>query len=411
MPERRTPAGDDARNGIDGVLAEAANAFERKLDGLAARNATRQREEISSLTDFEAPALWEANRRLTRDSRRQMASSLANGRELPKSCPEPDVEAVQLAIRGGMTLNELLKAYRIGHACTWDAWLEVLSDLSLGESDSRDCFAIVSRYVIQYDERIADLVGDEYVRQQQSTADVETARFKLFRDLLEGRVENVNGLDYAVDLTHIGVIAWGDDAASSLERLAKTIDCRLCFVRAGGGLLMGWLGCRRQLDDEASALLRAFRPPPGTAIALGEANHGYEGLRRTHRQAGDAHVVAMKRPRRMTFYSDVSLEALALRDESAASEFVADVLGAINGEDARALRLRTTLLAYFRHEQNTSATAAALGVHVDTVRRQLAEIGSRIDSPVNQRRAELEIALRLRELLRGVMPNDSGSAK
>jgi DNA-binding PucR family transcriptional regulator len=99
-------------------------------------------------------------------------------------------------------------------------------------------------------------------------------------------------------------------------------------------------------------------------------------------------------------YEDVTLEALALRDESAAREFAADALRGINGDDARSTGLRETLSAYFETGQNAASTAAALRVHEATIGRRLAEIEKRIGQRVNQRRAELETALRLREVVR-----------
>jgi hypothetical protein len=71
----------------------------------------------------------------------------------------------------------------------------------------------------------------------------------------------------------------------------------------------------------------------------------------------------------MTFYEDVALEALAIRDESAAREFVADALGGINGDDARSVGLRETLSAYIQTGQNAASTAAALRQHEATTGR------------------------------------------
>ena len=53
--------------------------------------------------------------------------------------------------------------------------------------------------------------------------------------------------------------------------------------------------------------------------------------KRLRRQAGEAQVVARRRPRPVTLYEDVALEAFALRDEIAAREFVGTVLGPIRG--------------------------------------------------------------------------------
>jgi DNA-binding PucR family transcriptional regulator len=320
--------------------------------------------------------------------------------ELPSSCPDPDIEAVHLAVRGGMTLAELLKAYRIGHACTLDGWLDAIEDLEISDSEARACITAVTRFVAQYDERLADFVADEYQRERTRLArNTDGTQFKLFRDLIEGRAVEANGLEYPLDLEHIGVVAWGAEAEQALRRLAQVIDRRLFFVRADEGFLMGWLGGREELSADVRERLRRFQPPADSALALGNPEREHEGLRRTHRQAGDAHVVAIRRPQPVTFYSDVALEALALRNEAAAADFVSDVLDGLDADDARSAELRETLAVYFAAEQNATSAAAQLGVHDSTITRRLAEIERRAGGRVNRRRAELEAALRLRELL------------
>jgi DNA-binding PucR family transcriptional regulator len=81
-----------------------------------------------------------------------------------------------------------------------------------------------------------------------------------------------------------------------------------------------------------------------------------------------------------------------------AREFAESVLGHLNQADERG-QLRQTLRAYFASSQNGASAAAALGVHEQTVSRRLSAIERLIGSPVNQRRAELELALRLEEVL------------
>jgi DNA-binding PucR family transcriptional regulator len=110
-------------------------------------------------------------------------------------------------------------------------------------------------------------------------------------------------------------------------------------------------------------------------------------------------VIAARRPQPVTLYEDVALEALGLQDAYAAREFVSDALAGLDGDDKRSRQLRETLEVYFRSEQNAAATAAALRVHDATVGRRLAEVERLTGRRVNQRRAELETALRLRSLL------------
>ena len=78
---------------------------------------------------------------------------------------------------------------------------------------------------------------------------------------------------------------------------------------------------------------------------------------------------------------------------------VARELHGLDGGDHRSERLRQTLRAWFAAGHNATAAAAALGVHEQTVAQRLRTVEERTGHPVAARRAELETALRLRDLL------------
>jgi hypothetical protein len=397
---------NDVAEPREGSLVSVAAKFTETLDEQCQRNSQRQREEIESLSELdESSALWEINRRLHRESRGLQATHVLRGFELPEACPEPDKEAARLAAQGGLSLADFLKCYRVGHSCTMEAWLQAVSEADLSPDERAEYLPILWRFVTEYDDRIVDFVAKEYERQRQQVEPKPGGtRIELFRELIEGNAGNAAALGYELDQHHIGVVAAGPEATSALSALAQKLDQRLLLVEVEAGLVMGWLGSQRN-SSSARALVRGFHPPAGTTtIGFGNVRFGYEGLRRTHTEASDAYGVALRRPQPLTFYDDVILEVLALRDEKAAREFIADVLRSLDEETKGAEVLRETLRAYFNAEQNAVATAAALGIHAVTVRRHLDQIERRIGYRVNQRRAELESALRVRALF---APNSS----
>jgi DNA-binding PucR family transcriptional regulator len=67
-----------------------------------------------------------------------------------------------------------------------------------------------------------------------------------------------------------------------------------------------------------------------------------------------------------------------------------------------------TLRAYFGCSQVVTATAAALAVHPRTVAYRLRDIERRLGSSVNRRRAQLEIALALQEIMAVEQPVTAG---
>jgi hypothetical protein len=383
---------------VDTALTHAASEFEAQIDELAGVITVRMQEEIEELGELEAPELWEVVRRVSVGGRRALATSFRDGESLPDALPEPDVEAVHAAAAAGMSLPAVLHSFRIGHVVTMEAWLDAVERMDLPEAERLPLSRRVARFVTAYDNRLANLLGEEYERERvRAQLSPDKQRLRQIRRLIEGWSDEAEGLDYDLGFEHIGVVAWGSDARATLDDLANLLGRKLLWAPAEDELLMAWLGAPVSDGEERSRLHR-FQPRGSTRITVGNAAAGLEGFRRTHREAGEAQVVATRRPRPVTLYEEVALEALALRNEVVAREFAESVLGHLNQADERG-QLRQTLRAYFASSQNGASAAAALGVHEQTVSRRLSAIERLIGSPVNQRRAELELALRLEEVL------------
>jgi DNA-binding PucR family transcriptional regulator len=97
--------------------------------------------------------------------------------------------------------------------------------------------------------------------------------------------------------------------------------------------------------------------------------------------------------------SDVRLESMLLGDLDRAREFVDAELGRLTAADALAQRVRETLLAWLSTGSHVSA-AATLGVHENTIRNRIRMAEELIAEPLQNRRTELLVALRLERVLR-----------
>ena len=246
----------------------------------------------------------------------------------------------------------------------------------------------------------SNFVTREYTEERErALRSREGERVQLVRDLIDGTPVDPGLLGYDVGAQHIGVIAWGHAPEASIDHLAGKTQRRALSVSVVPGTVWAWLGGRTSIDPRARTALPRFEPADGTALAIGDPAWGAEGFRRTHREARLAHGVALARPRKVTHYDDVALEAFAIQDWQAASDFAARELGDLTAEGLRAERLRDTLRAYFGASQNAAAAAARLGVHERTVANRLRALEERLGRPVNSRRAELETALRLMDVL------------
>jgi hypothetical protein len=378
------------------TLATVSSEFERRVDELAPVIAARSREEIPELHDFEAPEFWETVREITRGSRLAQADYLRRRHALPSECPPPDAHAALLAARTRVSLPACLKSYRIGHAVAWDAWLDVIETADLTEGSRRSCLRIVSRFVDAYDDRLMELFTQEYETARAQEQGGEQGRLALVRELLEGASDEGAPLGYDLQLEHVAVVARGPGSAASMRALAAKLDRTLLLVQAFEELYWGWIGGRSPLGHDALEDVARFEPAAGGTLCIGDPGAGPQGFRRSHRQAGEAYLIALRRPQAVTLYADVALEALALRDVGVAQEFAASRLRPLDGDR----KLLDTLSCYFAHSQNASATAAALAVHEQTVARRLKTAEARIGHTLNSRRAELELALRIERLLR-----------
>jgi DNA-binding PucR family transcriptional regulator len=104
-------------------------------------------------------------------------------------------------------------------------------------------------------------------------------------------------------------------------------------------------------------------------------------------------------------FGAVALVALAGRDRERAAEFVERELGGLLAAGPRAEDLVGTLLAFLEHGQSSERASRVRKVHRSTIRRHIREIEELLGHRIEERSAELILALRLRHLLRYRLPS------
>jgi PucR-like helix-turn-helix protein/diguanylate cyclase with GGDEF domain len=383
---------------VDTSFSLLAAELVSRRDRLVADYVSRLREELPEW-GAERPELSETIRVGAEEAIGGELRALAE-ESLPETCPEFDAEGARQCARLGVPLEAVLLQYRLGHAVQWDAWLDVVEGHELPANRRRDLLERGSRFFFAYANRLTRFVVAEYGRERESLLrQSEQRRMFLVREVLAGRGVAADALGYDLSLHHVGVIAWGEAPAEAIRGAARALGRSALVVEAGERECWGWLGAVRTAEDPRRPGLEGLRLPGGTRIALGNEEEGLEGFRNTHLQAAVARRAAERREEHVVHHSAIALEALAGADPEAARAFVAKELRGLDGTDRRTARLRETLLRYFRTGQNAAAAAAALDVHQQTVGNRLRTIEERIGGPVSERRAELELALRLRDFL------------
>ncbi len=315
---------------------------------------------------------------------------------LPAPVPVELLVQARYAASSGVSLDTVLRRYFAGYT--------VLGDFIVAEAEQEGEIAAPElqqalRGEAALFDRLVAAVAEEYSREAEGPArGAEQRRAARVRMLLGGELVDVAEFGYDFDAFHIGAIAAGPGAKVALRDLATTLDRRLLAVCAGEGVMWAWLGGRCKLASREVLRLASSRWPNDAALALGEPGQGIEGWRLSHRQAKAALPVALRGARSLVAYTDVALFAAALSDEVLATSLRDTYLVPLERERDGGATARETLHAYFAAGRNASSAAASLGVSRQTVSIRLRSAEGRIGRPLNRCAAELETALRLREL-------------
>jgi hypothetical protein len=221
-------------------------------------------------------------------------------------------------------------------------------------------------------------------------------------------------LRYDVSRRHLAMIVWaqGGDALiepGSLEAAAATLAAGL----GGGPVLTIAIGERVVWAWTSGSTLSDDPPPSGLVLghglraAIGVSGDGPEGMVASHEKAREARRVAelVDVPEgSVVSYHAVSLTALLTSVPAAAVGFAESELGPLAEHSDNAEKLRATLAVYCAENLSAVRTARRMHVHQNTVVYRVKQAEEILGRPVEQRRLELEVALRIADGLQRPPP-------
>jgi hypothetical protein len=300
------------------------------------------------------------------------------------------------AARSGVGLEAVLQRYFAGYTQLVDYVIEEaeLSGL-LSKVALRD---LLRGQGVVFERLIAEVSRDYLQEASGRLISTEQRRAERVRRLLAGELIDSTDLSYELDDWHIGAVAAGTGAADALQELASSLDRRPLLVNRDDGTIWGWLGCRREVDQEQAYERIAEEWSENMRLAVGEPAKGPAGWRLSHRQARMAFPLSRSRRTPVVRYGEVALAASVLQDDLLSSSLRQLYLDPLAEERDGGRCLRETLRAYFAAERNVSSTSAALGVGRQTVRKRLERVESALGRDIRGCGAELEAALQLHEL-------------
>jgi DNA-binding PucR family transcriptional regulator len=310
--------------------------------------------------------------------------------------------------RAGVPLAPILRSYRLGQEVLFARAAELALEESSGD-EAVSALARIGALSFRFADGAMSDVAHEYETQRELFIRGTLAqRASTLQALLAGRTVDVaaaeRSLGHRLDGRHIAVVAWSVDPVIEGEAVAGAARELVSVLGAGRPLVATETEGEATLwTTPAATLPTGDLPallPPHIRAAIGRPGRGVDGFVASKRQADLARFVAAMRPgAAVTFYDDVALAAVLLRDLDAARAFAAEELGELGAETRAAAELRATLATLFANRYDQSSTAEVLGLHRNTIAKRLRRTEAILKRPIDARPRELEAALLIAEVL------------
>jgi DNA-binding PucR family transcriptional regulator len=359
----------------------------------------RMRVEVPAYFASEDPGFMDMARESIVANLEAVADGLGSGRDQPAQLPPGAVEEALMAAQQRTPWTLIDRTYRIGHAVLWEQLLSEVETWRLPSSERVDLLRVISHFLFQYVDHVtAGLAEVHEAERDRQIRGRERRRIAWVREVLAGVAGAASGGDYDLGRQHLAAIAWGAEPERAITDLGQRLGATVLIVPGQSGSAWGWLGSS-SIAPSWSNLCRQLPLPTDTFLALGAPAGGADGFRLSHRQALEAARVLRLTGTSLGTYDDLSLDALVLRDERAARDFMQRELGPLLDDRKRTQILLETLRFYADSNWNAASTGARLGVHERTVGYRLATIEELLGHSLAARREEIGVALRLQATL------------
>ena len=332
----------------------------------------------------------------------------------------PPAEAIAWShelVHRGVALPALLRAYRLGHGLAERRLEEAAGELEIEPEIRWRVLARISHHLFAYIDAVCtDLVDDYEQERAQWIRGAAAARAELVsaivrREPVDARVASEK-LRYDVSRRHVALIVWADPRQTtehdgSLEREATTLASALgggpvLTVPIGERVVWAWTSGDQLIDDPA---VLGHRMGEGVRAAIGTCLKGLAGMADSHDEAVVTRRVAELRSLRsgtVVGYRAADLTALLTADPVEAVRFTDAELGQLLEGTDDAARLRATIRVYLEENLSPARAARRLGIHRNTVVYRVKQTEQLLGHPIEQRRLQLEVALRLSEMIDGL---------
>ncbi|HRD10761.1 MAG TPA: helix-turn-helix domain-containing protein [Mycobacterium sp.] len=341
--------------------------------------------------------------------------------EIPLQHFKPPTVALEHARRlaqRGVSVNALVRAYRLGHQVVLSAAREEIRasdlDLQTGLDVDSQIAEVTFTYIDWISQQVIVTYQEEHDRWLENRNNIRSLRVhEILKDSdLDADAAGAS-IRYRLNSTHLAIILWYDRVAKGDELVAMEkfirdfaswvgIRNNPLFIPVDRQTGWGWIPLEPGRDLDAIDRLRAFAKtsPNAPCIAAGDSQPGVDGFRRSHRQAQDARDIVWAlgpNASRVVAISDpgVGMVALLGARVDAAADWVAKVLGPLASRTDNDERLRTTLRVFLRTGSSFKAAAEELNLHANSVKYRVSRAIERRGRPIADDRLDVEVALLL----------------
>jgi DNA-binding PucR family transcriptional regulator len=345
--------------------------------------------------------------------------ALVSGEPIEEVTPPQDAIAwAHELVHRGMPLAALLRAYRLGHGLFAKVFENAASSIDLEPDVRWRVLAGAARDVFAYIDIVCTKLVDDYESErEQWLRGAAAAQAELVQAIVAGEAVEPEAataaLRYDVTAAQLGFIVWRDarartplgaaPPASIARRLATEFGgSQTLIVPVGQHAAWAWTTgpqLAESLPTRPAALTDA------ASVAVGGTHRGLAGMRRTHHEASAARRVAVifgYRPATVVRFPAVALTSLISSDPAQAAALAESELGDLGADTDAMMRLRATIRVFLAERLSPARTARRLGIHQNTVAYRVKRVEELIGRPIEDRRLELEIALRLHDGLDGL---------
>jgi DNA-binding PucR family transcriptional regulator len=410
--------------------AKAQQVWQRVLRPIAAElsaHAAVLADQSTAVFQAELPRLFPDTesvmqyRRSTVASIQLLARLIEQGAD-PRQSPLPaaTVEATRSGVERQVPLAAVLRSYRLGHEMVWQWLFGQVTATCADAAEQATATSLASGWLFAYIDTAVAQAERRYEAERDAwMRTAAAARADAIDAVLAGREHSqhraTTRLRFELGRHHLGMIAWGTDAApdsragavvaDTVNEMARSVGAEATLTHLlGPQTQAAWLS-RAAPFTEADLESSRSTLPAGVRVALGEPAPGLDGFRRTHIEAGHARRVAtLTEPQTsaLTRYRDVAVAALGTVDAEQARTFVTRALGPLAADDEATFRVAMTLAAYLDENRSPSRTAERLTVHPNTVTYRVNQARQILGRGIEHDTLDLRVALALLPTLRGL---------